>query len=349
MSRAKANPPPIRTALLVVSAIVCALPARAQNAPPDSAAAQALFDQAKRLMNEGKFQEACPKLEESQRLDPASGTLLNLADCYEHQGRTATAWSKFLEAAAAARASNKLERERVARDRASAIVSKVPNIVITVTASDATPDLEVKRDGTRVGQAQWGSPIAADPGLHEISASAPGRSTWHTSINLEPNGRTSTVVVPELAQAANAGPAPVNPVVETAPPPTQAIAPSDVSSSPAGQGGRTMRTAGFVTAGAGVLGAGVGTFFLIRSASKRSDANDLCGSASQTCMTEERAQVDQLDRQANQAKTAGITTLLVGAAAIGVGVSLVVLGSKGESPKVALSIAPGAVRLGGTF
>jgi hypothetical protein len=69
----------------------------------DKAAAQALFDAGKRLLSERKYAEACPKLAESQRLDPAPGTLMNLADCYEKAGLTASAWATWLEAAAAMR------------------------------------------------------------------------------------------------------------------------------------------------------------------------------------------------------------------------------------------------------
>ena len=69
-------------------------PASAQ----DKAAAEALFDEGKRLFLDKKFAEACPRFEASERIDPGIGTLLFLADCYENVGRVASAWATFREA-----------------------------------------------------------------------------------------------------------------------------------------------------------------------------------------------------------------------------------------------------------
>src|SRR5258707_389594 len=76
--------------------------------------AQALFEEARALMNSHHVEEACLKFAESQRLDPASGTLLNLAVCHEKQGKTATAWSEYNDVVAAARRERNLERQRIA-------------------------------------------------------------------------------------------------------------------------------------------------------------------------------------------------------------------------------------------
>src|SRR5258706_9020963 len=93
--------------------------ARADASPADKATAQALFDQGKTLLSKGDVAGACPKFEESQRLDPGIGTQFNLATCYERAGRTASAWTLFLEVASAARAAHQPDREKLARSRAA--------------------------------------------------------------------------------------------------------------------------------------------------------------------------------------------------------------------------------------
>src|SRR5947209_5201907 len=87
----------------------------------DPAAAQTLFDEAKRLMKEERYALACPKFEESQKMDPGLGTQFHLANCWQHIGRTASAWALFREIEAEARARSQVGRERVAHDRASAL------------------------------------------------------------------------------------------------------------------------------------------------------------------------------------------------------------------------------------
>ena len=77
------------SAAVVAVALSSASPASAQGHDP--VAAEAAFAEARALMQKGRFDEACPKLEASLSLDPALGTLLNLGDCYEKVGKTASA------------------------------------------------------------------------------------------------------------------------------------------------------------------------------------------------------------------------------------------------------------------
>lgn len=166
-----------------------------REARADAAAAQALFDQAKKLMAEKKYAEACPKFEESQKLDPGLGTQTNLAICYESMGRTASAWSLYLEVASQAKATNQPDREKKARDAAKALEPKLSKLTIEVASPP--PGLEVKRNGQPVGQASWGTPLPVDPGEIQITAVAPSKKLWETTIKIEKPGDT-TVKIPEL-------------------------------------------------------------------------------------------------------------------------------------------------------
>ncbi|WP_437519845.1 hypothetical protein WME79_25260 [Sorangium sp. So ce726] len=217
--------------LLALAMFLAALLSGGRDARADTAAAQALFDAAKQLMAQGKYADACPKLEESQRLDPGIGTQFNLAACYEQLGRTASAWSMFLEVAGASKAAGQLEREKVARQRAAALEPRLIRLTITAPA-DAPADLQVKRDGALVGRAQWGTPVPVDPGKHTVEASAAGRAPFARSVELTRAGASETLAVPPLPAGAPARDAalppsgPPAPAGAAAPPPSSALAPA---------------------------------------------------------------------------------------------------------------------------
>src|SRR4051794_17555175 len=90
-------------ALLFAAASGASRDVNAQGRAEKAAAAQVLFDDAMQLVKKGKATEACPKLEESQRLDPAMATQFRLAECYQQTGRIASAWSVFIEVADSAK------------------------------------------------------------------------------------------------------------------------------------------------------------------------------------------------------------------------------------------------------
>ena len=83
----------------------------------DAAAAQALFEQGKKLMAEKKYAEACPKFEESQKLRPGIGTLFNLADCHEKVGKLTAAYQEFKEVVERTKVALQPERQKIAEER----------------------------------------------------------------------------------------------------------------------------------------------------------------------------------------------------------------------------------------
>ena len=167
-------------ALAAGRSAAAAAPTEAHRASPaDVAAAQALFEQGRSLMARERPQDACPKFEESQRLDPALGTEFNLANCYEKIGKLASAYALYTEVAATARATGQQQREEVARQRAEAVKPKLTKLVIVAPPGSAG-QLRVERDGREIGEAQWGFPVPVDPGpqapphLHGAAAGSVG-------------------------------------------------------------------------------------------------------------------------------------------------------------------------------
>jgi tetratricopeptide (TPR) repeat protein len=139
--------------------------------PRDPAAAEALFEQGRLALEKNDLESACAKFAESQRLDPGVGTLLNLANCQERQGRVASAWQHWREALRQLPEDD--DRTAFARQHVAALEPKLPRLNITLSRQ-APADTRVWRDGVALGHASLGTPLPVDPGVRSISASAPG-------------------------------------------------------------------------------------------------------------------------------------------------------------------------------
>jgi hypothetical protein len=174
-------------------------PHGAEPSPADRAAAQALFDEGRELMEQGHAADACPRFEESERLEPGLGTRFHLATCYEELGKLASAHALFLDVAAEAAQRKQPEREKVARERARALEPRLSRLLIEVPFA-SSPALRVERDGAVVGSAQWGLPVPIDPGVHRVNASAPGREAWTAEVSVPSDASVTRVNVPPLAE-----------------------------------------------------------------------------------------------------------------------------------------------------
>ncbi|MET0410768.1 MAG: hypothetical protein ABW217_05710 [Polyangiaceae bacterium] len=243
-------------------------PAFAQGSDP--ATARALFAEGRKLMAEKKYEDACPKFEESLRLDHGMGTQFNLAFCWEQQGRTASAWATFLDVAAAARAAGQSEPEAAARDRASALEPKLSRLTIKVPAP--VESLEVTRDEVAVGRAAWGSAVPVDPGTHTLKASAPGKKPWQQQVSVAGGSRVS-VDVPKLDDAPVAVAAAVT---EPEPVRSRSDEPARDMETLRDEGVNGTRVAAWVIGGVGVVGLGLGTFFALKFQSERDKYDGLC-------------------------------------------------------------------------
>jgi serine/threonine-protein kinase len=243
------------SAVAIVLALALATPALADPSAADAATARKLFDDARKLMKKGDYATACPKLEEGVRLNPGIGMRFNLASCYEGQGRTASAWSLYLDVAAAAKLAKQPEREKEARKAAAKLEPKLSTLTITI--EERVPGIEVKRDGTVVGDAALGTAAPMDPGPHTIEATAPEHDPWTTTIEIKPDKDKQTVSVPKLKKT-----------YKPPPPPPPAAPP------PPGLG--PTKTTALILGGAGVIGLGVGIFFGARALSLNDQSDQHC-------------------------------------------------------------------------
>jgi hypothetical protein len=261
--------------------------ARADNA----AAANALFDEGKRLMQAGRYAEACAKFADSQRLDPGAGTILNLAACYEKNGQTASAWSAYRAAAAAARDKGQSAREKAAREGAARLEPALSKVIVTVTPQPDADALNVALDGTVIPPGLRGIPTPVDAGNHRVEASGTGKKPWSTAVVVG-NAATTAVLVPVLETA------PARAAAEAAKPATSA--PPAVAEP---RQGKSQRTVALIVGGVGLVGVGVGSAFGLMAKASDDKADRFC-SSSDHCTDEGKSYINSAHSKATVATVA---------------------------------------------
>lgn len=143
--------------------------------------ADRLFREGRALMKEGQVAAACDRFDDSQRLEPSVGTLLNLGNCRERMGQLAVAWAVF----EAAHELAERRRDARAREAARRAASIEPRLAYLTTAVRSPPSaLIVQRDGVSIDAAIWNQAVPIDPRDYTITAAAPGYRTWSTSVHL---------------------------------------------------------------------------------------------------------------------------------------------------------------------
>lgn len=310
----------VPSALLLV-ALACPS-AYAQVASENAAAAESLFREGKALMKDGKFEEACAKLAASNNLDPGAGTLLNLGDCYEKAGKTASAWAGFLEAARLAQKAADKDREAAARERATALEGKLVRLQIDVPAASRVPGLVIERDGAPIPEGTWGSATPVDPGKHRVSAKAPGYAAWSAELDAVAAGKTESLAIPVLVAEAAPPPAVAAPPV-AAPPPA---APPPATAPLATDDGHGERTAGLVVGGLGVVGLVVGSVIGLGAKSKWESAD--CPAA--VCKTAE----DQTSAEdAKSLADVATVAFVAGGVLVATGAVIYLTAPSSESPR----------------
>jgi hypothetical protein len=291
------------------------------------AAAVELFDAADRLVADGKISEACPKYAESYRMDPQLGAILHLADCYEKDGKLASAYAAFREAGELAQQKGD-ERQTLAEERSAALEPRLSRISVDVPEANRLSNLEISRDGLLLAGGSWNTPIPVDAGEHKIVAKAPGYRPWEGVVSVVGEG-TQHVEIPvlEALPTEPVAPIPVAPPPVQEPPPKQSDAELESRDT-----GATARTVGFVLGGAGIVGLGVGGVFLLQKGSKLDERDGICptGICPAGTGAESQKRINALTDDARSAATLSTISFVGGGVLLATGIVLVITAPKTE-------------------
>ena len=334
--------------LVLVSVWPAAAHAEPAAAPAAAAApeivspARALFKEGRELIAQGDYKAACPKFEQSLALESGLGTQFNLADCWEHIGRTASAQALFIGAAASAKAAGQSEREQVLRERAAALEPRIPRLVIEVV--DTNPKLVVKRGDLPLDSDAYGKAKAVDPGSYEIVAKAPGKKPWTKKVDVAAGSSIVTVEVPKLEPAADEAP-PVEPkkADKRLPPAT----PVDTSNKYSQHHGPNVAVIGLGVVGVGALA--FGAFMGSKYSSANSDAKAICPSG-RGCTSQQITDHDQKVDDARGNRTWAYAGLGVGVVGLGAAAALLFLPqTESENPTHSAWLATPVVAADGSL
>lgn len=297
---------PSRAALsCILVALTFSMPASAEPTSDERALALTLFARGRTAMNDGDLETACRSFAESQRLDPGGGTLLNLAVCHERQGKTATAWTEYSEALAAARRDGRSDRVELALERKRDLEGRLARLEVVVPAGAAREGLRIVRDGTAIPVEAWGVAVPVDPGEHSVVAFLGDAQVFEAVVNVVASA-TETVMVTVGPAAAPSAPPP--PREERRAPTELAIPRTD----------RARAWAGWGAVGGGAVLAGVGTIFGVQALSAKRESDDGCIGG--RCSS---AAVEANDRAKTYADVS-TATIVTAAVAVGVGIYLLV-------------------------
>jgi hypothetical protein len=316
------------------SASASASASTSASAAPPSPNAQRLaradkrFHDAELLFEQKRYEEACEAFAESQRLDPKLGTMLNIAYCHEAQGKTATAWREYNEAAAWASQQGRADRVAFAQERAAVLAKNVARVDLQLP-----DDTLLEIDGVAIPHAHFTALVFVDSGVHKVRVSAPGKVAFEMDLAVPQGAWSHTVHVPSLIEEVT------KPEPKVAPPPTPSLPPPPPDD--------TKIILGYTAGGIGAAALVLGTVFAARALDASSTASDHC--TRDKCDAAGSASISD----ARSFSTVSIASMIVGVAGLGGGLYLVLTGNSGssKSARVAPIAGPqvGGLSLSGAF
>lgn len=299
---------------------LAAAPARAQG--PAAAAPPAVdndvlrhareqFAQALALQTGGDWAGALTLLKAVAAVKSTPQVRFNIALCEERLGRLVAALGDYELAATDAQAENAEQVGQEVDARLELLKARVPRVI--VSRGQGAEAATISLDGVALGDAVLDAPLPVDPGPHVVEGTAAGYKPFKESFRMAEQQSTTIQVKLE-------------PVIADLPPPP----PPRVTS-------QRLQTVGYVVGGVGIgsLIASGAMFYLRHNAVSELDKQ--CGPDRMSCPDSERNTVDR----GKLYTTLGDVTLAVGAAAVGAGAVLVIVGNQ-HNQLMGLGLAPGA-------
>jgi hypothetical protein len=277
------------------------------------AAAEELFLKGREAMKTGDYPHACLYFEESQALDPAPGTLLNLGLCEEQLGKVASSWKHAKGVLSAIDADD--NRRPLAEQLVARVSLRLPRLRIELASSLAVA--AVMLDGIPVPKEDVGPFVAVDPGEHVVEARLGARAV------------TAKVTIAEKEER-------VVLLAEEAPPAiaaTKAKAKTDANAFTNVAHIHPYRSAGIIVGSVGVAAFALGAVGIYGALDAKHDADAICPS---TPCDAADAQHEANDR-GRRWNFVATTSFVVGAAALGVGTYLFLAEADPAAPRVGLA------------
>lgn len=304
--------------------------ASAAHADPATAKrADRLFKEGSDALSQSRYDEACPKLEESNRLEPAIGTEYNLAVCLELSHRSASARKLYKHVAQLAGKAGKQGLVKEATERATKLDATVPRLIVHVPTGVTISTVRLDKDV--LDRELLATTLELDPGSHTLQIVANGQEPFDKTFESR-EGRTLEITATFTStKSATATTAPV-----AAPPPSR-----DASSD-----AFPWKWVGLGAAGVGVVGLGVGGYFALAAKNARDESG---------CRDDGHcSSVAAADRLRDAKSSADLSTVFVVAGATLVTAGLVVFfvaprGDASRPVEAAVSLSPSGVALRGTW
>lgn len=166
----------------------------------DPGSSEDLFSRGRNELKAGHASEALKLFQDSYALQPALGTLLNIADCVERLNRLEQSWQYFSDARAWAERVKEYDRVDAAVARLEALERRLT--IASVVCAAGRPAVRVGTLAVTCGQR-----LALAPGHLEVDATAPSAKPFHVVLEGHA-GERLVIAIPELAAEASPPPQP---------------------------------------------------------------------------------------------------------------------------------------------